>query len=208
MPDEPTGTTDPAKPAEPAAEPKGEPTSGSSDKTFSQDQLDAIVKDRLARERAKYEGFEDLKAKAAELDKLKEAGATELEKAQKRAEKAEAASAAALKTANERLLVSSLLTEATKAGVEAHELLLGVVDRSALTVADDGTVTGTAEAVKAAVAKFPQLVGKAKGSGDGDQGARGTPAGQFTQEQVEAMTPAEVDKNLREGKLNHLLGGK
>lgn len=36
----------------------------------TQEQLDKVLKDRLARERAKYGGYDDLKAKAARLDTL------------------------------------------------------------------------------------------------------------------------------------------
>ncbi|MBQ6359364.1 MAG: DUF4355 domain-containing protein [Clostridia bacterium] len=59
------------------------PTGGTSpEKTFTQSQLDAIVAERLARDRKDRADYDDLKAKAAELDKLKEAGRSELEKAQ------------------------------------------------------------------------------------------------------------------------------
>lgn len=60
------------------------------EKTFSQAELDAIVSDRLKRERSKYEGFEELKAKAAKLDELEEASKTELQKATEKAEALEA----------------------------------------------------------------------------------------------------------------------
>lgn len=36
--------------------------------TFSQEDVDRIVNDRLARERKKYEGFDDLKAKAEQFE--------------------------------------------------------------------------------------------------------------------------------------------
>ena len=55
-------------------------------KTFTQAELDAILADRLKRERAKYEGFEDLKAKAAKFDEIEEANKTELQKATERAQ--------------------------------------------------------------------------------------------------------------------------
>lgn len=54
--------------------------------TFSQADVDAIVSDRLARERAKYAGFEDYKKKAEAYDKAKDAEKTELEKAQDKAQ--------------------------------------------------------------------------------------------------------------------------
>lgn len=49
---------------------------------FTQEQVDAIVKDRLAREREKYKDYNDLKNKAAEYDKQQEANKTELQKSQ------------------------------------------------------------------------------------------------------------------------------
>ena len=67
-------------------------------KTFSQDELNAIIKDRLDRERAKYAGFDDFKAKAEKYDQMEEANKTELQRATERAEKLES-ELNALKTA-------------------------------------------------------------------------------------------------------------
>lgn len=62
----------------------------------SQDELNRIIDQRLGRERAKFGDYEDLKAKAAQLDQIEEANKTELQRAtdsrtaaEKRAEKAE-----------------------------------------------------------------------------------------------------------------------
>jgi hypothetical protein len=60
-----------------------------------QAELDKIVESRLARERAKYADYDDVKAKAAEFDKAQDKNKTELEKAAERAAKAEAAAATA-----------------------------------------------------------------------------------------------------------------
>ena len=51
------------------------------ERTFTQEEVDAIVGDRLKRERAKYEDYNDLKAKAAKFDEMEEANKTELQKA-------------------------------------------------------------------------------------------------------------------------------
>ncbi len=51
------------------------------EKTFTQSEMDAIIGDRLKRERAKYADYEDAKAKAAKLDELEAANKSELEKA-------------------------------------------------------------------------------------------------------------------------------
>lgn len=59
------------------------PTAGTKpEKTFTQAQLNEIVTDRLAKEKGKYADYDDLKAKAAQLDALREAEKTDLQKAQ------------------------------------------------------------------------------------------------------------------------------
>lgn len=62
---------------------------GGQEKTFTQAELDKIVQERVGRERAKFEGFEDFKAKAEKFDELEEAQKSELQKAVERAELAE-----------------------------------------------------------------------------------------------------------------------
>ena len=54
-------------------------------KSFTQDEVNAIVSDRLSRERAKYSDYETLKDKAAKFDAAEEANKTELQKAQEKA---------------------------------------------------------------------------------------------------------------------------
>lgn len=65
-------------------------TEKTSEKSFTQSEVDAIVSDRLKRERSKYEGYEELKAKAEKFDAIEEASKTELQKATERAERLEA----------------------------------------------------------------------------------------------------------------------
>lgn len=70
----------------------------------SQDDLNKIVEARLARERAKFADYPELKSKAEKLAEMEEQGKSELEKAIARAEKAEqdAAAAAELVAAKDR----------------------------------------------------------------------------------------------------------
>lgn len=65
-------------------------TDSGSEKTFTQAELNAIVEDRLKRDRAKYSDYEELKTKAAEYDKQSEASKTELQKATEKAAKLQA----------------------------------------------------------------------------------------------------------------------
>lgn len=63
-----------------ATQPETEP------KTFTQDEVNAIVADRLNRERSKYADYENLKVKAQKYDEAEEASKTELQKATERAD--------------------------------------------------------------------------------------------------------------------------
>lgn len=58
----------------------GAPQGG--EKTFTQSELDAVVAQRLDRERAKFSDYDALKEKAAKFDKAEEAAKSELQKAQ------------------------------------------------------------------------------------------------------------------------------
>lgn len=60
-------------------------TNQQAEKTFTQAELDAIIADRLARERGKYADYDTLKDKAARFDAQVEAEKTDLQKAQEQA---------------------------------------------------------------------------------------------------------------------------
>ena len=51
------------------------------ERTFTQEEMDAIIGDRLKRERAKYADYDELKAKAQQYDADEEAKKSELQKA-------------------------------------------------------------------------------------------------------------------------------
>lgn len=59
-------------------------------KTFTQEELDAILGERIARERAKYSDYNDLKEKAAKFDEYEEATKSDLQKATERVAELEA----------------------------------------------------------------------------------------------------------------------
>ena len=108
------------------------PKGGAEEKTFTQAELDAIVSDRLKRERAKYEGFDELKAKADELDALKEANKTELQKATEKAQALEA-ELATMKKADE---LRSLREKVAKEKGVPVELLHGESEETCTAEAD------------------------------------------------------------------------
>lgn len=91
----------------------------------SQEELDRIIGQRLARAEAKYAGFEDIKARAEKFDAMEEQNKTDLQKALDRAAAAEAlaadASAKALRSdvAAAKNVPVDLLSGATKEELEA-----------------------------------------------------------------------------------------
>ena len=101
-------------------------------KTFTQAELDAVVKDRLKREREKYADFDALKAKAAKLDELEAANKSELEKATEKA--------AALQAQLDGIKKAEKLREMrTKIATENNvpiELLTGATEEECQTQAD------------------------------------------------------------------------
>lgn len=69
---------------------------GKPDRTFTQDDLDKAVRDRLNREKAKFADYDDLKAKADQLDQLTAAQKTAEQRAADDLAKAQNAAADAL----------------------------------------------------------------------------------------------------------------
>ena len=59
-------------------------------RTFTQDEVNAIVGKRLAEEKSKFADYEEIKAKAAKFDEAEEANKSELQKAMERANNLEA----------------------------------------------------------------------------------------------------------------------
>jgi hypothetical protein len=148
-------------------------------RTFTQEQLDTIITDRLSREREKYKDYDDLKQKATKFVELEEAQKSELQKANEKAQAAEAARDAALVKANERMIRAEFISAASTLDVAHPEDAYALAEKAGVNIAEDGKVTGVADAVKALVdggrlplktkPKAPGLNGGAGGDRDEDR---------------------------------------
>lgn len=118
---------------------------------FTQEQLDAVINERLKREREKYADFDALKKKAGDFDALTAAQKTDLEKANDRALKAEQERDQAMKTSQERLIMAEFKAEAAKLDAKFPSDAYALADRSAVTIDAVGNVTGVDKAVEAIV---------------------------------------------------------
>ena len=156
---EPTPKPDPAKPD---PEPK----------TFTQAELDAIVGDRLKRQKAQFADYDDVKAKASKYDEIEQQSKTELEKVQAERDAAVKVAADAADRARREALRSAIVAEAAKAGAVAPEQVVALLPAGAVTVNDDGTVEGAADAVKTFLEENKHFKADGRPAGTIDQGPR------------------------------------
>jgi hypothetical protein len=177
------------------------------EKTFSQEDLDRLIKERLKREKDKYADYKDLKAQAEKWAEHEEAQKTEIDKAHDKAQKAEAERDEALAQANERLMRAAFVAEAAKANVSHPEDAYMLADLSEVEITDDGAVSGVEGAVKALV-EAGRLVIRKQAAPSLDAGAGGgtsaveQAAQTLTEEQLKAahkmgLKPDEYAKGLR-----------
>jgi hypothetical protein len=156
---------------------------------FTQEQLNAIVKDRLERATAKttsdlmaqlgIENIDEAKQAIEDAAKAKQAQMTELEKiqaqiadAESRAVQAEEAQAKIQAQANEALLKAAVMTKATNFNDPMDAWAF--VDRSKIKVNDSGAYDGIDEALKEVAETKPYLVKADNGKGPGTP-TRATP---------------------------------
>lgn len=129
----------------------GEQPEGEETRIFTQAELDRIIRDRLDRERQKYDDYDDLKKAKDELDALKAEQMSELEKAQARAADLEAERDRAVMEANDRLIKAAFVAAAAQAGAAHPEDAFALADLGGVEIGEDGQVTGVEDAVKALV---------------------------------------------------------
>lgn len=114
-------------------------------RTFTQDEVNAIVGKRLAEEKSKFADYEEIKAKAAKFDEAEEANKSELQKAVERANNLEAELNGLKKTEEVRQTREKIATET---GIPAH-LLTGDTEEAC---------KAQAEAIKAfATPNYPKV---------------------------------------------------
>lgn len=147
---EPQVVTPETKPVTPQAQTPAE-NGKTPDRTFTQQELEYQIDQRLNRERAKYADYDTLKTEHAEakaaLDKIETAKMSELDQAQKRVVEAEAKAAKALQTSQDRLTRAEFTSEAALAGAAHPGDAYNLANQAGVKLDDAGNVTGVKEAV-------------------------------------------------------------
>lgn len=171
---------DPTKTKDPTAGDK--PAAG---KTFTQEELDEIVKTRLGKEKAKFADYDELKKKAKAHDDAADAQKTAEQKARDDADAATKRADEAIAKANARVLRAEIIAKATGKFIDPDDVV--ALLSAKLTVEDDGTVKGLDDELAALAKAKPHWVKKpATGSQNAGNPAGGGDGGGETEPQQRA----------------------
>ena len=119
--------------------------------TFTQAEVDELIRKRLDDRRNRYADYDDLKAAKEELDRIKLEQMTELERVQAQVASLTAERDAANQLANDRLIRSAFVAEAAKAQAAHPEDAFSLADLSGVAIDDNGQVSGVSAAVTALI---------------------------------------------------------
>lgn len=168
---------------------------GEGQRTFTQQELEAILADRLSREREKFADYAELKEAASQWREHQEAQKTELERMQGQLADLQAERDRAQQMANDRLIEAALVAEANRRGFANVEDAIALADYSAITITDDGRVEGAGEVVKSLADSRPYLIGKRQAPGldaGAGGGERATETVRLTAEEIETARKMRI----------------
>jgi len=137
-----------------------EQTTESDGKSFTQSDLDAIVANRLKREKAEQDRLaKELEKASKELQNYKDAEKTEAEKIAERLARVEAENQSLVERNRQMAIDQELAAAASKIQLPI-DAALKLAERNAIEIDDDGRVTNAAELIKAVAEAYPGLVAR------------------------------------------------
>lgn len=186
---------------------QGQPASGQAPagKTFTQDELDRIIAERLQRERDKYKDYDALKQKAAELDKIQESQLSEQEKLQKKLAELERERESWQRERQERTLKYETMLTASRLGIVDPEAAYRLLDTAKLEFAEDGTPKNLEQALKELLKAKPYLAQPAASAGSPTNPGRIHTS--LTLDDIKRMSPEEINRRWAEVQLVLAQGG-
>lgn len=141
-------------------------------KTFTEDDLNRIVKERLDRERKKYANHADLEAKAKRLDEIENAKKSDEEKALAKLKALEDTIAE-----KEKAIQKAELKEKKRSAIEAAKLTLP----KDVTISDLlDMMPGEEDDIETAILRFKKMFPESKSQGTGTQVAESPGSGKKT----------------------------
>ncbi len=143
------------------------------ERTFTQAELNAILADRLNRQRAQYADYDILKEQAAKWAAAEDAQKTEAQRLAEAAATAKRERDEALQRAQDRLIRAAFIAEAAKAGAAHPEDVYALADIAKVSLDEQDNPVGVAEAVAEVIAagRVPLAQSQAQRAPDLDAGA-------------------------------------
>jgi hypothetical protein len=182
-------------------------------RAFSQQDVDRIVQDRLARDRRDRPSdteIQQLREAQSRLSEIEAANKSELEKEREAREAAEKRATELDARAREISLRASIIAEAARPDrrVVDPDAVVALIDRTSLELDDDGVPTNIASAMDSLLESRPYLVAQEPGArGNADQGARKGGSKQLSRADLQSMSPEAIVAARKEGRLEGVRKG-
>jgi hypothetical protein len=174
------------------------PATPAAGRTFTQEELDRIIAERLQREREKFRDYDALRRKAEEFDKLQQAQMSEQEKLAKRLAELEQENQALRKQGQEHTLKYEIMLLASRLGIVDPEAAYRLLDLSRIEFGQDGRPTNLEQGLKDLIKAKPYLVHQAH-AGSPTNPSR--PHTSLTLEEIKRMSPEEINSRWAEVQL-------
>lgn len=144
-------------------------TGNDQDKTgnrvFTQEELNAIINDRLARERNKYADYDQLKTAAQKLKEIEDSQKSETEKLQEHLAELERQNKALQEARKQDAIRMAVIAEAQRAGWRDPNDAIRLLDADGIEITDQGEVKGVSDKLKAIAKEKPYLLQQSGGVG-------------------------------------------
>ena len=137
--------------------PEGTPEATPAPKTFTQEEVNALMGKTRAEERSKFQDYDKFKARAKVADTLEAAQLTDKEKAEHAAAEWQRKATDAAGRVADVAIRAEIKVKAVQKGIVDPDAAVALIDRSGIVYSDEEGVKGVAEALDALVAAKPYL---------------------------------------------------
>ena len=196
--------TDNAEPTNEAevTQPAAQPDPDVPAKTFSQEEVNRLQAQVRREVRGQFGDYQQLKDRAARADELEKAQLSDQEKLEARAIEAERKAAAAIQQVASAVIASEVKVRASQLGIIDPDAAYLLLDRTNLSYAEDGKVSGVDDALTQLMEDKPYLKGLPNRAPNlNPQTGEPAPALRLTADQLEAarlmgLTPEQYAQGL------------
>jgi len=133
-------------------------TEDRADATFTQADLDRVVKERVQRERGKFSDYKDLKAASVRLQEIEDSQKSETEKLTTQLAESQEQNARLLEAQTQTVIRHAVEAEARRVGFVHPEAAYSLADMAEIQLSDEGKVMGVADAIKTLSETYPELL--------------------------------------------------